>query len=73
MAFMTDETMDEIAADYDEEASRVMTGDSDRERYVSEKDMQDCVHDNGVWTDEFSAWDHRSTFECADCDYVLEV
>lgn len=73
---MTDETMQALALDYDEEASRIMTGDADRERYVSEADyLRECDPRNGT-THTFEDKNTHRTFlvwECWDCGEITEV
>ena len=70
MAYLTDETMDEIGYEIAQYAA--MDGRDDTERFVSESDFErvtECDHYFGEWRDYFG----RSEFECSECGFYKEV
>lgn len=71
---LTIEDMQEIDADYELEQSRVMSGDDDRERFVTENDIEDCVHSNStIFTYGEKSGTEFKVWECRDCGNVGEV
>lgn len=75
--FLTDETMDEFGAAYDEVRYAVIDGIETIERFVSESDYYrptECDHAFGYWTNHGSVeYGIVATFECTECNYVREV